>query len=89
MWFWLHFLEIIFYDSCCLQTVLVVRRTENLLFHSQRFSESELQGLKYNPEAYEMPVNTHIVCFSHSRHGKAAYGTLSWDRNIFQIAWES
>lgn len=89
MCFWLHFLEIIFYDCSCLLTVLVVRRAENLLFHSQRFSESELQGLKYNPEAYEMPVNTHIVYFCYLRHGKTAFGALSWDTNIFQVAQES
>lgn len=86
MCFWLYFLEMMFYGCSFLLMAVVVRRAENLLFYSLRFSESELQGLKYNPEAYEMPVNTHIVCFSYLRHGKPA---LSWDTNIFQTAWES
>lgn len=87
MCFSLHFFEIMVYDCSCLLMVLVVRRAENLLFHSQRFSDSELQGLKYNPAVYEMPVNTH-VCVSYLRHGKTAYRALSWNTNIFQTAWE-
>lgn len=78
MWVWLQFLEIIFYHCSCLVMVLVVRWAENLLLHSQMFSESEFQGLKCNAEM--KCLLRLILC---------AYGALYWDANIFQTAWES
>lgn len=57
MCFRLHFLDIIFYDRSYLLMDLVARGAANLLFHSQRFSQSQLQSLKYKPDMYQILVS--------------------------------